>query len=226
MNYKKQISILGCGWVGNALKKLLARQGHTVHCFSREIKLNISASFYDVDVLVIAIPPSAQEYLDVLEDAIYYLKKEKRTQVIFLSSISFYDAKPSVIAAEEHMQYLCKDVVILRLGGLMGYDRIAGKYTAGKVLTSDSRTNYIHRDDVVGIIHSLIEKDIRAEVFDVVAPIQFTKKAIFAQNAKKFGFKETEFLGGDEVGKVLSPIKLCERLNYLFKKPDVLAFWS
>jgi nucleoside-diphosphate-sugar epimerase len=177
-------------------------------------------------VLIIDIPPSTQEYLEVLEESVYYLKKENHTQVVFLSSISFYDGKQAVIEAEERMQELLDDVVILRLGGLMGYDRIAGKYTAGKVLTSDSRTNYIHRDDVVGIIESMIAHDVRAEVFDVVAPVQSSKKDIFTLNAKKFGFEKTEFLNGDKVGKTLSPNKLIDTLNYSFKKPDVREFWD
>jgi len=117
------------------------------------------------------------------------------------------------------------EVTVLRLGGLMGYDRIAGKYTAGKVLTSDSRTNYIHRDDVLGIIESVIEKEIRSEIFDVIAPKQSNKKKIFAKNAKRFGFKETEFLKGDTKGKVLSPRKLFNVLGYTFIKEDVEKFW-
>ena len=226
MKKLNKISILGCGWVGNALKAELEDKGDTVHCLSRDIKLNVSAHFYDVDVLIIAIPPSTQEYLDVLEATLYYLKKQNHIQVIFLSSISYYDGKASVVEAETLVQTLLEDVIILRLGGLMGYERIAGKYTAEKVLTSDSRTNYVHRDDVVNILKHLIEQDVRGEVFDVVAPIQSTKQTIFTQNAKKFGFKTTEFLNGDEVGKELSPTKLCEVLDYTFKKPDVLAFWN
>jgi len=146
--------------------------------------------------------------------------------VIHLSSISFYDGKPLVIEAETLVQSMHEDVVILRLGGLMGYDRVAGKYTAGKVLTSDSRTNYVHRDDVVNILINIISNNIRNEVFDVVAPVQSTKKEIFSQNAKIFGFKETEFLQGDEVGKVLNPKKLCKALGYVFVKEDVRGFWD
>ena len=216
----KTISILGCGWVGKALQDSLL---HDTYCLSRDRSANSEAQLYDCDVLIIAIPPR-DNYLEVIEQTLSHISAQ--TQVILLSSISFYDGKALVVEAETLLQNLDEDVVILRLGGLMGYDRIAGKYTAGKVLTSDSRTNYIHRDDVVGIIESIIEQDVRGEFFDVVAPIQSTKKIIFAQNAKKFGFKETEFLGGDEVGKELTPTKLCEVLDYVFKKPDVLEFWA
>ena len=216
----KTISILGCGWVGKALQASLP---HDVHCLSRDSSANTEAGMYDCDVLVIVIPPR-DNYLEVLAETLSLVSAQ--TQVILLSSISFYDGKALVVEAETLLQKLDENVVILRLGGLMGYDRIAGKYTAGKVLTSDSRTNYVHRDDVVGIIESIIEQDIRGEFFDVVAPLQSTKKVIFATNAGKFGFKETEFLGGDVVGKELIPTKLYEHLGYVFKKPDVLEFWA
>ena len=218
----KTVSILGCGWTGQALKESLTLQSDEVFCLSRDIKANNEAQMYDRDTFVIAIPPR-DNYLEVLEMTLK--KLDVSTQVILLSSISFYDGKALVVQAEALVQKMHPDVIVLRLGGLMGYDRIAGKYTAGKVLTSDSRTNYIHRDDVLGIIESIIEQNIRSEIFDVVAPVQSSKKKIFAKNAKRFGFKETEFLKGDKKGKVLSATKLCDVLGYTFKKEDVEKFW-
>jgi len=195
MKNRKKVSILGCGWVGKALQGSLP---YDVHCLSRDRVANKKANLYRSDVLIIAIPPG-DNYLEVLEQTLTCI--EKNTQVILLSSISFYNGKALVVEAETLLQSLDEAVTILRLGGLMGYDRIAGKYTAGRVLTADSRTNYVHRDDVVGIIECIISQDVRGEVFDMVAPIQSSKKTIFTHNAKKFGFAETEFLGGDEVEK-------------------------
>lgn len=219
----KKVSILGCGWVGKALVKLLNTNKYDTLCLSRNIEENNIRGGYSSDVLVIAIPPR-DNYLEVLKETLG--RVEALTQVILLSSISYYDAKSLVIEAEALVQRMHEGAVILRLGGLMGYDRIAGKYTAGKVLTSDVRTNYVHRDDVVGIIESIIAQDVRDEIFDVVAPLQCSKKEIFSQNAEAFGFEKTEFLSGDEVGKVLAPTKLCEHLGYTFLKEDVKAFWQ
>lgn len=218
----KSVSILGCGWTGEALKESLSVHHYEVFCLSKDIDINDKAHRYNSDTLLIAIPPR-DNYPEVLGKTLK--KVDPKTQVILLSSISFYDGKALVVEGEILVQKLHPDVVVLRLGGLMGYDRIAGKYTAGKVLTSDARTNYIHRDDVVGIIESVIAQDTREEIFDVVAPIQSSKKKIFAQNAKRFGFKETEFLTGDAKGKVLSPTKLSDVLGYVFKKADVETFW-
>ena len=223
MNTRKKLAVLGCGWIGKVLVDTIDANKYDTVCLSRNIEENIKNNHYDCDTLLIAIPPR-NNYLEVLTKTLEQINSH--TQVILLSSISFYDGKPLVIEAEALVHSMHKESVVLRLGGLMGYDRIAGKYTAGKVLTSDSRTNYVHRDDVIGILERIIEKDIRDEVFDVIAPIQSTKKKVFTQNAKVFGFKETGFLQGDEVGKVLSPTKLCEALGYVFEKEDVRRFWD
>jgi hypothetical protein len=218
----KKVSILGCGWLGKALMKVINTNKYYTFCLSRNIEENSIRGGYSCDVLVIAIPPR-ENYLEVLKETLE--KVDAATQVILLSSISYYDGKSLVIEAEDLVQRMHEGALVLRLGGLMGYDRIAGKYTAGKVLTSDARTNYVHRDDVVGIIESIIAQDVRDEIFDVVAPLQCSKKEMFSQNAKAFGFEKTEFLSGDEVGKVLAPTKLCEHLAYTFLKKDVKAFW-
>ena len=220
---KTSVAILGCGWVGKALESALLASGYVVHCLTRDIMANEKAGLYCVDVLVIAIPPR-DNYLDVLEETLAHINVA--AQVILLSSISFYDEKPLVVEAEMRVQKLHKTTVVLRLSGLMGYDRVAGKYTSGKVWDYDMRTNYVHRDDVVGVIASVIKSDISNEVFDVVAPQQSIKKEIFAQNAKQFGFNESTFLDSTVRGKVLTSEKLIERLDYTFIKEDVKEFWD
>lgn len=222
---KKKIAILGCGWVGNALKEKLELAGDEVNCLSRDVNMDTLVGFYACDALIIAIPPS-DEYLDVIEDAYFSvsLNEALDTQIIFLSSTSFYDGKKIIIEAEELAKIKEPNTVILRLGGLMGYDRIAGKYTAGKTV-EDTPTNYVHRDDVVGIIESIIEQRLKDKIFNVVAPIQRQKKEIYTQNSKQFGFEETHFSENISKNKSLSSDILCDVLGYTFKKEDVRKFW-
>lgn len=222
---KKKIAILGCGWVGNALKEKLESQGHEANCLSRDIGMDTLVGFYAADTLIIAIPPS-DEYLDVIEDALFSVSLNEviNTQVIFLSSISFYDGNKIIVEAEELVKIKDETCVILRLGGLMGYDRIAGKYTAGETV-EDGSTNYVHRDDVVGIVERIIEQKVKSKIFNVVAPIQSTKKEIYTQNSKQFGFDETLFSGTSNKKDLLSPEILCDVLGYSFKKEDVKDFW-
>lgn len=223
---KKKIAILGCGWVGKAVKENLETQGHEVNCLSRDINMDTLVGFYACDVLIIAIPPS-DEYLDVIEDAYFSvaLNEAIQTQVILLSSLSFYNGKKIIMEAEELAKIKDENTVILRLGGLMGYDRVAGKYTAGKTV-EDGTTNYVHRDDVVGIIERVIAQNLRGKILNVVAPIQSTKKEIYTKNAKQFGFDETYFTENISTNKNLNAKGVETLLDYTFKKPDVMCFWE
>ncbi|RXJ96324.1 hypothetical protein CRV00_01500 [Malaciobacter molluscorum] len=218
---KKKVSILGCGWTGNALyKKLISK--YEVNCLCKDIEENDRCGFYDVDVLVIAIP-AKNNYLEVLKQTLQ--KTYKNTYIILLSSISFYKNRTIVVDAEKLIQKESSKYVILRLGGLMGYDRISGKYTAGKTLDNNTVTNYVHRDDVVSVIETLTKKQIENEIFDVVAPIQSTQKEIFSLNANRFGFEKTSFLDDNPIGKKISSLPLIEKTGYKFKKNNVLDFW-
>jgi len=223
---KKKIAILGCGWVGNALKEKMQSQGDEVNCLCRDINMDSLVGFYNCDALIIAVPPS-DEYLDVIEDVFFSVSLNEAidTQMILLSSLSFYDNNKLIADAEELAKIKDENTVILRLGELMGYDRIAGESTSGKTI-EDGPTNYVHRDDVIGVIESIIDQNIKNKIFNVVAPIQATKKEIFTQNSKKFGFEETSFNGIVKEAKSLSSDVLCDVLGYKFQKEDVRNFWS
>ena len=218
---KKTISILGCGWVGQALKEEL--KSYKVHCLSRNLEENQKLNKYTCNTLVIAIPPR-ENYLEVLTQTIDNIESSR--QVIFLSSTSFYTGKELVVKAEALMQTLHKNVLILRLSGLMGYDRIAGKYTAGKTKAHDALVNYVHRDDVVKIIELCIEREVVAETFDVTAPLHPKQSEVYARNAKAFGWENTYFESDEVLGRVISSEKLEKYLDYRFLKPNPLEFWK
>lgn len=226
MSKKKKIAILGCGWVGNALKTKMEEQGHEVNCLCRDINMDSLVGFYNCDALIIAVPPS-DEYLDVIEDVYFSvsLNEAINTQMILLSSLSFYDNDKLIVDAEELAKIKDENTIILRLGELMGYDRIAGENNAGKTI-NDSTTNYVHRDDVIGVIETIIDKNIRNKIFNVVAPIQSTKKEIFTQNSKKFNFKESSFSDIIDKNNSHSSDILCDFLGYKFQKENVEDFWN
>jgi hypothetical protein len=219
---KKTISILGCGWVGQALKKSLELTHH-IHCLSRDIEENNKLNKYACNILVIAIPPR-ENYLKVLTQSIE--KIDASTQVIFLSSTSFYAKKELVVKGEALIKKFHKNVLILRLSGLMGYDRIAGKYTAGKTKMHDALVNYVHRDDVVEIIRLCIEGEVESDIFDVTASIHPKLSVVYSQNAKTFGWEDTYFESDEVLGRVISSEKLVKYLGYEFLKPNPLEFWQ
>lgn len=219
---KRALSILGCGWVGNALKDLLEDE-YVVNCLSKDIKSNKEANLYNVATIIIAIAPK-ENYLEVLKTTLSLISTN--TQVVFLSSISFYKKRTLVVAGEELILKEAPKSVILRLGGLMGYDRVAGKYSSGKILQENLPTNYIHRDDVIHIIKKIIDEKISYEVFDVVAPIQSNLQEVYDMNANSFGFEKTFFQESEAFGSSYYPKKLLQKLQYSFLKEDVKSFWS
>ena len=249
----RSISIFGCGWIGKALIPILENDYElkasvqTQDSFERlplEEKFILNhennfyqADFFQSDTIIIAIPPKGP-YLETIQTLLGYINKE--TQIILLSSTSVYDQNEGIIdensdknvkkislmlKTERFLQKNHQNTLILRLGGLMGYKRIAGKYTAGKTLEYDAFVNYIHRDDVVAIIKMFIDKNISSDVINIVAPIHASKQEIYDKNAQVFGFEKTHFTHSELKGKKVSSKKLKEKYHYKFLKENPLTFW-
>ncbi|GAB2572510.1 Rossmann-fold NAD(P)-binding domain-containing protein [Spirosoma areae] len=203
------------------------------------------------DTLVINIPPKAgkvgadfhPEQLRHLTDAI---GQSPIRHVIYVSSTSVYpelsrevieedvttpdgSAAPALVQAERLVQRLspAKLVTILRCGGLMGYNRIPGKYVAGKRVDSGLvPVNYLHRDDAVEILVGFIQEPV-AGTFNAVSPEHPTREAIYRKSCADFAYQLPYFIAPAQAipFKVISPAKLIERTNYQFRYPDPLQFF-
>ncbi len=206
-------------------------------------------NFFDCDVLIISIPPKRNIPGFSYEKVVERLAKEIKdtSKVIFISSTSVYKANndevdesseiedgergKTIFLAEENLkESVGKSLTILRCGGLMGYDRIPGKYFAGKkdLTTASVPVNYIHRDDVVSIISQVVLKDtFWGEVFNLVAPMHPSRKEVYEKNALDFNFSASEFQdnNSDETPyKIVSSKKLIQSLGYDFIFPNPLEF--
>ena len=126
------------------------------------------------------------------------------------------DAEDLVMRAKEN-------VLILRLGGLMGEDRISGKWK-GTSSFSDGFVNYVHKDDVINIVKLMIEKDIKKGIYNLVAPKYPLRSEVHKRNSERLGFKLGNFEGMTK-RKVLSD-KLIRYLDYTSLYPDPLLFWG
>lgn len=227
----KKIGVIGCGWLGKPLSHELAKT-FEVECFSRETTTE-SSPFWQSDTIIIAIN-TKDDYLATLQKIADLAKPT--CNIILMSSISVYrefdievDEK-SVITeislqkeAEDLMLNLRQSLLILRLGGLMGEDRVAGKWK--KVSTfSDGLVNYIHRDDVINVTKKMIEKDITRGIYNLVAPEHPLRSEVHKKNSKEFSLTLGTFEGMTK-RKVLSDA-LVKKLDYTFKYPNPLGFWS
>ncbi|GAB3269305.1 SDR family oxidoreductase [Larkinella harenae] len=210
------------------------------------------ADFLDTDALIIDIPPKAGKQGDdfhpqQIQAVAAALRKngEKIPYIIYVSSTSIYpdlnrevkeedvvmpaqSESPAFVEAEQTVLALTNST-ILRFGGLLGYNRIPGRYVAGKqkLTTGSIPVNYIHRDDGVQIIKAFLKNPQPDQTFNVVSPEHPTREAIYRKNCDDFGYETPTFEEPLETApfKIVSPAKLIDTLGYDFQYPDPLAFY-
>ena len=227
----KKIGVIGCGWLGQPLAKELSKN-LSVECFSRETTTD-GSSFWQSDTIVIAIN-TKDNYLKTLQKI---AKLTKPTcNMILMSSTSVYRefdkeideteeiTKPALQKeAEDLISGLKDNVLILRLGGLMGEDRISGKWKNVSTF-SDGPVNYIHKLDVINITKKMIENGVKSGIYNLVAPMHPLRSDVHKKNSKDFGLTLGTFEGITK--RVVSSEALVKKLNYTFLYPNPLKFWS
>ena len=183
------------------------------------------------------------------------IKKQDIKHCLYISSTSVYPSLEREVSEEDAMspenaeeakeghsegsgaalvraEKILKDIpglelTIIRCGGLMGYDRIPGSYFAGKenLSTGSIPVNYIHRDDVIGIILEVLRKNYWNQTLNAVAPEHPTRREVYERNAKDFGFTPPSFTAAEASDyKVVSSAKLLKELQYQFRYPNPLEF--
>ena len=135
----------------------------------------------------------------------------------------------ALIQAEQLLLNEFKErLTIIRFGGLLGYDRIPGRYYSGKnVEQHQQKVNYIHRDDAVGIILDIIKKEKWSIIINGTAPKHPTKKEVFSKNAEDFEFDPPLFEKSTQElkNRIIDSSKIEYILDYSFIYPDPLDFF-
>jgi hypothetical protein len=210
-------------------------------------------TFFDSDVLIISIPPKLSKnepdfHPRQIKSVIEAIKNSPVKEIIYISSTSIYpdlnrivteedvtipeqSPSPAMVEAENLLINLRgeRTVSILRHGGLLGYNRIPGKYVKGQkdMTTGSIPVNYIHRDDAVEIITTILQKGVVNETFNIVSPLHPIRREIYKKSCAQFDwevptFKEPE--SGPDF-KTISAEKLDSFYKYEFKFPDPLQFY-
>ena len=132
---------------------------------------------------------------------------------------------PKLRMAEKKMMSLPYSSTF-RLGGLFGKERILAKYFQDKVVhIGDQPSNFIHLDDVVGIIERSLEINLPTGYYNLVAPEHPLKKEVILKSAQKYMFSyPSSFEPKDSFQKVVNSDKIINLLNYEFKYPSPLDF--
>jgi nucleoside-diphosphate-sugar epimerase len=202
--------------------------------------------FLNCDALVIDFPPERREdivdyHRDQIESLISAIRSGTVKHVIFTSSTSVYpdangeafedpEPKPTkssgkaLLKAENLLRECHKfETTIIRFGGLIGYDRMPGRFLAGKknLAGGDAPVNLIHRDDCIQIIYKIIRNNIWGETFNACADCHPTRNQYYTQQAELIGLTPPTFNESDSCNyKIVSNKKLKKLLNYEFKYPD------
>ena len=113
------------------------------------------------------------------------------------------------------------------MGGLVGGDRKAGRFLAGKkdVKNGNAPINMIHRDDCIGVINEIVEQEIWEETFNVCADEHPTRKEFYLAQTAKQELEAPTFSDDEEVSfKIISNEKVKTLLGYNFLYPDPMEF--
>ena len=207
--------------------------------------------FFQADLLIIAIPPlSASQEEDFharqIKAVAAEINKHSIKKCIYISSIAAYpeadkeiseedlpeeenSPQPGIRKAENILQNINGlDLAILRCGELYGYNRIPGNRTGdhkGIKEESSAAVNYIHRDDVIGVILEILRQNYWNQILNVVAPNHPRRQVVYLHNSKNFGFEvPPHSQDKTSINKIVSSKKLQKDLHYQFLYPDPLHF--
>lgn len=206
-------------------------------------------NFFNSDYLIINTPPQAAKkgthyHYESILSIINLIPAEQK--IIYISATSVYPQVDHAIAENHKLDHKSdraqalmlveklllekfkSRLTIIRMGGLLGYDRIPGKYFSNRSLKQyQQKVNYIHREDAIGLILTVLKKNIWGLLINGVAPQHPSKKEVFLQNARDFNFSPPIFENTEQVltNRIIISTKIESILDYSFIYPDPLHFF-
>jgi nucleoside-diphosphate-sugar epimerase len=192
-------------------------------------------------MLIIDVPPKAksgESYTKKIRNLTPYIEQSGIKNVLFVSSTSVYADDNSIVTEDTipnpdtesarqlvEMERLLQEnqsfkTTILRFAGLISEDRHPVYHLAGRqnITNPDAPVNLIHRDDCIGIIKAIIEKEAWGQVFNGVAPLHPTRKDCYTQKANELGIELPLFNEATvSMGKLIQSNKILHMLHYSFK---------
>ncbi|MCM0059785.1 MAG: epimerase [Algoriphagus sp.] len=207
---------------------------------------------FDSEILVVTLPPRSRQgdgeaYLQQLASLRDLVANSAVKQVIFISSTGIYpnENKAAPYTEEEEIAESTAgnvllfraealmgtsptyDLTVLRMGGLMGEDRIPGTYFAGKEqVVGHTRVNFIHQEDAAALIAWVIRQELWNQTFNGVAPKHPLRREVYQHNASSLGIPlpaSFQDAAEEEVGRLVSSEKIVST-GFTFDYPNPLTF--
>ncbi len=214
--------------------ELLQKEG--LNPFLCDINDNLEALksfFLDMDVVVITIPTPKNDKREDLINRFSNLVKALKgfeNKLFMMSSVGVYQnlsgriqediigeefLNENILSVETLLKTHFPQINILRLGGLMGDNRVFKKfYTFKNPLET---VNHVHYKDICLVVERLINSEIQGEIFNVVASKHPTRQEVY--EFQTLG-KQTNYLFDEGNSKVVLSTKLSSMLNYSFEFDD------
>lgn len=170
--------------------------------------------FENLDQIVVSIPPKrndAMGFSQKIDYLINFLKSKKNCKIIFLSSISVYGKKEGffdetstlspetessrqLVESEKMILKSSNPSLILRLGGLVGYNRNPIFHLHKKIIPNPNGIiNFIHQKDAVEAIFKLLCKPKLEGIFNLVSPNHPKREDYYLQMAKIYNLSTPKF---------------------------------
>lgn len=223
-----------------------------IECYSLKLTPELECDADDLtqlmegsDALAILLPPSkvnVEHYVSAIETLVNSAITFKVPKVIFTSSTAVYGEQngemtedsplegvtasaQALIDTENWLHQLPNiSVDILRLAGLVGEKRHAGRFLAGKtgVKGAMQPVNMVHQDDVIEAILALLNQSEGGHLYNLCAPIHPTRRAFYTQAAKSLGLVPPEFIDSvnEAEGKWINGNRICQEIGFEYQYPN------
>lgn len=204
-----------------------------VHDFDAEEKCknNLPAFF---DYVLTSVPASTRYSISEIKKRFTQLQEYLEGIVfekhIFLSSVGVYPNHEAVYKEDyqgpfieelrlaETLMMAIPNTVVYRLGGLFGQQRIFAKYFVGRVCTTgEELANFVHLDDVVGLILAGFERELKSRVYNIVTPEHPTKREVILASAAKYNYPEpVKWESTKPYRKYVDGMNIVKELDYYY----------
>lgn len=189
--------------------------------------------FLSMDVIVITIPTPKNDKQEDLIDRFTNLSKALKgfeNKLFMMSSVGVYQNSVGVIQEDtikdeflneniRSVEMLLKNdfpqINILRLGGLMGDNRVFNKFYTFK--NPMETVNHVHYKDICLVVEKLMNSEIQGEIFNMVAPKYPTKQEVYEYQTLG---KKVNYPFDEKNSRVVLSSKLISMLNYNFEFDD------
>jgi len=178
------------------------------------------------NIIQLAIEGGVQKIVFVSSTGVYPDTNSIVTEETLRSAIR--DSGKALIEIENELKNLTTvESTILRMAGLVGEERKAGRFLAGKkeVKNGEAPVNLVHLEDCIRVSYEVIKQEQWGAIFNVVSDEHPTRKAFYTHQAKKENLEPPTFVKQEQpTYKIVSNEKVKRELDYEFKYPNPMDF--